>query len=809
MTETDLKQQYRAQMAELVPINSLSPQYQEQLLQRSALIELRKKKLLFNQGDRDDFSYYLLNGELELLANDQLNSTVTGGSDSSRYPLAQLQPRQFSARAKTPIVVLQVDRHALDKLLVFERESAGNTDDLTVTEIGAHDDSDWMTRMLQSELFSRLPTANIHQLFATLEPVEFNRDAIVVAQDDPGDYYYIIQEGQCEVLRRSSPTNSMVKLAELKAGDSFGEEALLSGATRNATVRMLTSGVLMRLTKSQFLELIKKPVLESVDYASACERVSAGAKWLDVRLPEEFAQTHIENSLNLPLSELRSRPDQLDADQDYIVCCDSGGRSSVAAFLLTDKSYRVSYLDSGLMHCGAKLVEAAVPVEETAKPATAEKPAAKPAQKSAQAEPEKTLAKPAEKLIEADVRASAYDAGLALNDMQISASRELLHEELDTAKRAAQEEVAKKLAEERAHLQAAQQKAAAEAEQKRLQEEARIKALREQTERELREQKKKLEAVYARNNAEMERLNKLKQEAEQQIQQARAQAEAESQTARQRMQEADQVKQQYEQARKTIEENASRHQHDQAALEQKVQAEAKRKLEAERRRLAEQFQRSNAALAEAQQERAAAEAARLAAGEEAQRIIAEYKTEHERIRAEEQARLQAERDNLEAEAKRIRETLESVDKSREDAEAARQAAEMQVAKLKIKLAHKPEQAAAELSTKIEDAQQAAEQARRNLAEVEQVKQQAEVARKANVDNLARQSEEEKLLRQQIEDEVSSWLSDNELQQPSEQELQKQTEYMQRIKSRAEQAKKAAQSAAQDLMQDIATQLGKD
>ena len=141
--------------------------------------------------------------------------------------------------------------------------------------------------MLQSELFSRIPPGNIQRLFAVMESVEFEAGDVVVEQGTPGDYYYIIQSGRCEVTRKASGSGSPIKLAELHDGDSFGEEALISDAKRNASVTMLTPGELVRLTKDDFIELIKKPSLETVSYDAAQALVAEGACWLDLRFAEE------------------------------------------------------------------------------------------------------------------------------------------------------------------------------------------------------------------------------------------------------------------------------------------------------------------------------------------------------------------------------------------------------------------------------------------------------------------------------------------------------------------------------------------
>lgn len=785
----DLKETYNETIRQLVPIFSLSAQYQKELIQRSEIIEMRKGQYLFKQGDRDDFSFYLLEGALEMETDGQVQSSIQGGSDSARYPLAQLQPRQLSARAKTAAKVLQVNRNALDKLLVMEEKASDDSgSEVEVSDLGtAGDQVDWMTRMLQSELFSRLPTANIHQLFTALKAVEFPQGEYVIRQGDPGDYYYIIQEGRCEVLRRSSDEQDDIRLAELGPGDSFGEEALLSGATRNATVRMLSDGVLMRMDKANFIELIKKPALGRVDYAEACRRFDAGAELVDVRLPEEYAQSHIASSRSLPLATLRSDMRQLAADREYIVYCDSGGRSSIAAFLMAQQGYAVSYLDGGLMSC---------PSSDLRSGGTEAKPAAGSEEQAP------------EKLIDPDVRASAYDAEVAVADYEMQNAASQQPQADDEAKRAEYEAMARKLREEHARLQAARERAAAEAERYRQEEEARIQKMREEAEQQLQAQKQELEAVYAQNAKEMERLRTLKKQAEEQIQGARQKAEQESAEAQRRMQEAETIKQQLHDAKAAIEREAESQRQKQVELEEKIQSEAFAKLEAERKKLAEQYQRSSEALEQAQQEKAAAEAARKAANEEAQRIIAEFKEAHARTRAEEEAKLKAEREKLEQQSREIRESMASIKKAREDAEAAREAAEAQLAKLKIKQAQTKNKQDEKLRERIRAAEAEASQAKQDLDQVNQAQQAVQQAQENNIRSLERQGEEEQKLHAQIESEIADWLSENELEAPSREDLEKQAEHIRRIKERAEAAKHQSKQAAQNLLDDIANQLDK-
>ena len=105
------KDQLRQQIEELIPINELPANLQNKLMERGKILTVKKSRFLFKQGDKDDYSYYLLDGEIELHQNDQLNGVIEAGSDRAKYALAQLQPRQFSAKAKTEIKILLIERN--------------------------------------------------------------------------------------------------------------------------------------------------------------------------------------------------------------------------------------------------------------------------------------------------------------------------------------------------------------------------------------------------------------------------------------------------------------------------------------------------------------------------------------------------------------------------------------------------------------------------------------------------------------------------------------------------------------------------
>lgn len=55
---------------------------------------------------------------------------------------------------------------------------------------------------------------------------------------------------------------------------------------------------------------------------------------VDVRTPQEFAEGHVADSINIPLDEIHQHFDELKKLGDIVLCCASGGRSGQAALFL-------------------------------------------------------------------------------------------------------------------------------------------------------------------------------------------------------------------------------------------------------------------------------------------------------------------------------------------------------------------------------------------------------------------------------------------------------------------------------------------
>ena len=332
-----------------VPPSALNAENFQELSDKATVEEIGAGKTNFSQGNTDKKTIYLIDGELTMTTDSGESTTVTSGTQAAKHPLANFQPRRHTAVAKTACKITRVDSDLLDILMTWDQMSG-----IQVDEIQSEDEdegADWMTRILQSKAFLQVPPGNIQAMFMRIQEYPAKAGDVIIKQGDEGDFYYVIESGECKVTR-TSKTGSELTLATLKMGDAFGEEALLSDAKRNANIVMATDGMLMRLSKEDFNELLKEPMLTWVTREEGDELAKNGAVWLDVRLDSEYKNDGIEGSINIPLFMLRIKVATLSEDKRYILYCDTGRRSSAAAFLLSERGLDAVCLKGGLMGDG-------------------------------------------------------------------------------------------------------------------------------------------------------------------------------------------------------------------------------------------------------------------------------------------------------------------------------------------------------------------------------------------------------------------------------------------------------------------------
>jgi CRP-like cAMP-binding protein len=331
------------QLAVLAPLGALSAERLRELAEVATLEHAARgtDPLAAHKGAQR--SVFLLRGEVLLMFEGGGTLVVVGGTGDGRLPLNRRPTPIARARAINDAELIALDDEVLDILVTFGQVGAGETAVRVARSI-------FSLANLRGGVFARLPPARIDELLTRFERIAAKRGEILIREGEEGDYYYVIESGRCQVERMVGGVR--VALAELKAGDAFGEEALASDARRNATVTLATDGRLLRLGKKDFKELLGEPLLQRVGYAEGLQRVARGAAWLDVRYPSEYRYDRLPGAVNVPLNEVRNSFPVLESSREYIVYCQSGRRSSAAAFLFAQRGFRVCLLEGGLWAAG-------------------------------------------------------------------------------------------------------------------------------------------------------------------------------------------------------------------------------------------------------------------------------------------------------------------------------------------------------------------------------------------------------------------------------------------------------------------------
>ncbi len=332
-----------------IPLNTLPSARLTSIFDKCHVEELDKGAVLFEQGDEAKEFIYLISGMVSLYAGEMEIETIVTGSEVARFAIAHHLPRKVKAVTRSKARVVRIPTHMLD---METPEDNGQT--YMVDEV-EDQGGDWMTTMLQSPVFQRLPATNLQKVMMQMEEVAFAAGDDVVKQGDEADFYYIIKTGDCELIRQASDESRPIKLGELHSCDAFGEDALLSGNPRNVTVRMKGKGQMLRLSKSNFIALVKEPVLQYVDFEEGQKKVTGGANWLDVRSVDEYEEGSIEGSVNIPFFSLRMKIPELRHDQLQVLVCANGRTSEAAAFLLLKFGFNALILKGGMAKWGGEI----------------------------------------------------------------------------------------------------------------------------------------------------------------------------------------------------------------------------------------------------------------------------------------------------------------------------------------------------------------------------------------------------------------------------------------------------------------------
>jgi uncharacterized protein YhbP (UPF0306 family) len=125
-------------------------------------------------------------------------------------------------------------------------------------------------RSLVFSVFRDLPTSAIDSVETKLESRQFEAGQIVVRQGEPADRFFIVVDGEVEVVHEEGERTRSVNV--LRAGEFFGEIAILRETPRTATVRALTPTTLMAMDRDTFRGLVSQALGTSHDFGAVIQQ---------------------------------------------------------------------------------------------------------------------------------------------------------------------------------------------------------------------------------------------------------------------------------------------------------------------------------------------------------------------------------------------------------------------------------------------------------------------------------------------------------------------------------------------------------
>jgi rhodanese-related sulfurtransferase len=327
------------QLQGFIPFDYLTVACIEDLTNQFREHVLEKGKILFKRGNKDSECHFLISGDIDL-ADENFNITKINADSENNYLALDNSSRihRTSAITTSQCQFYSINRDYLDLVTTWSQLSEGLEEQ--DPDVEDSDPLDWMDALLNSPLFTRIPPANIQKLLTRFKECEVTIGEIIVQEGTQGEMFYVIKNGRAIVTQGDGHKEKT--LAAIQTGDCFGEDALIAESARNATVTMASNGSLMVLGKIDFDELLKKPIIKSIsieELHTQMDEGDSGTVLIDVRHPQEFRYDPLKHSENIPLNRLREKLKTMNQDFHYVVYCDGGRRSEVAAYIMTESGF--------------------------------------------------------------------------------------------------------------------------------------------------------------------------------------------------------------------------------------------------------------------------------------------------------------------------------------------------------------------------------------------------------------------------------------------------------------------------------------
>jgi len=119
-------------------------------------------------------------------------------------------------------------------------------------------------------IFRELPRHEVDAVTASLDSMQVNPGEVIVRQGAPADKFFIIADGEVEVVREDN--GEARTIARLRQGQFFGEMAILRDMPRTATVKAVQPTTLLAMDRDGFRTLVAQSLGTTQDFDKVIQR---------------------------------------------------------------------------------------------------------------------------------------------------------------------------------------------------------------------------------------------------------------------------------------------------------------------------------------------------------------------------------------------------------------------------------------------------------------------------------------------------------------------------------------------------------
>ena len=227
--------------------NALEDRDLETVIDAFYEVKLNPGEFAIKQGDEGDAVYLVEKGELECNKIFKPGEQPTflkdyePGESFGELALLYNCPRAANIIAKTECVLWGLDRqtfnHIVKDAAIKKREK-------------------YETSLKNVSIFSTLDNYELSQICDAIRVEYVDKGKTVIKQNEKGDKFYILDEGECYASIIFSHNEEPIKVKEYQKGDYFGERALIKNEPRAATIVTKTRCKFLVLDRYAFKRLL-------------------------------------------------------------------------------------------------------------------------------------------------------------------------------------------------------------------------------------------------------------------------------------------------------------------------------------------------------------------------------------------------------------------------------------------------------------------------------------------------------------------------------------------------------------------------